>query len=60
VLDLSGGEEKELFREDGNYHSRRSAVMDPAVSVTKIGVEILGLNGDENVRGGIFEVRAYE
>lgn len=60
VLDLSNAEERELFREDDNYHSRRSAIMDPAVSVTKIGVEILGLNGDENVRGGIFEVRAYE
>lgn len=61
VLDLStDGEEKELYREGGNYHSRRSAALDPAARVTKIGVEILGLNGDENVRGGIFEVRAYE
>jgi hypothetical protein len=61
VLDLStDGEEKELYREDGNYHSRRSATLDPAARVTKIGVEILELNGDENVRGGIFEVRAYE
>lgn len=61
ILDLSTeGEEKELFREDENHHSRRSAPLDPAVSITKLGVEILALNGEENVKGGIFEVRAYE
>jgi hypothetical protein len=62
VLDLSrDGEERELFREEGNYLSRRVAEIEPSVLVTKIGVEILGLNGDaKNIQGGIFEIRAYE
>ncbi|KAL1898456.1 hypothetical protein Sste5346_003359 [Sporothrix stenoceras] len=59
LLDLSGAEEKELFVEDGNHLSRREAVLDAAVNVTSLGVEILELQGDENVHGGIFEVRAY-
>lgn len=62
VLDLSGaGEEVELYRETDNYHSRREIHIDPSVPSSAIGVEILGLNGNEqHVRGGIFEVRAYE
>jgi hypothetical protein len=61
VLDLSReGEEKELFSEDGNHLSRRVAEMEPSVVVSKIGVEVLVLNGDAHTRGGIFEIRAYE
>lgn len=61
LLDLSrDGEERELFREEDNYQSRRSARLDPAERLSKMGVEILSLNGDENVQGGIFEIRVYE
>lgn len=58
-LFIDGGE-KELFREDGNYYFRCFVILDFVVYVIKIGVEILGLNGDENVFGGIFEVCVYE
>ena len=61
IADLSQqGEEQELFVEDGNHLSRREAEIEPVNPVTKIGVEILEINGDQNVFGGIFEVRAYE
>lgn len=61
LVDLSDdGEQRELFVEDDNYQSRRVASLDEVQRVDKIGIEILEVNGDENVRGGIFEVRAYE
>lgn len=61
VLDLSNeGHEVELYAEDDNHHSRREIQIEPTALVRKIGVEILELNGDENVLGGIFEIRAYE
>ena len=61
IVDLSKeGAETELYTEDDNHLSRREAHIEPSESVTKIGVEILELNGDKNVLGGIFEVRAYE
>ncbi|ERT02422.1 fumarate reductase/succinate dehydrogenase flavoprotein domain-containing protein [Sporothrix schenckii 1099-18] len=60
LLDLSvPDDERELFVEDGNHLSRREVVLDAAVSTTALGVEILELNGDDNVLGGLFEVRAY-
>ena len=61
LLDLSiEGSENELFLQAGNYQSRVVARFDPRRAVSCIGIEILELNGDENTRGGIFEVRAYE
>ncbi|VUC29510.1 unnamed protein product [Clonostachys rosea] len=61
VLDLShDGEEKELFHEESNHLSRRVAEFDPPERLTMIGVEILALNGDSHVNGGIFEIRAYD
>ncbi|KAH8684117.1 FAD dependent oxidoreductase-domain-containing protein [Ilyonectria robusta] len=61
IVDLSHqGAETELFLEDNNYLSRREALLESDVFVSKIGVEILELNGGEHVLGGIFEVRAYE
>ncbi|KAH6876337.1 FAD dependent oxidoreductase-domain-containing protein [Thelonectria olida] len=61
IVDLShDGEETELFLEDENHLSRREAHIESGAGVTKVGVEILELNGGENVLGGIFEVRAYE
>lgn len=61
IVDLSQqGAEAELFLEDNNYLSRREALLEPDVLVSKIGVEVLELNGGEQVLGGIFEVRAYE
>ncbi|KAL6408974.1 hypothetical protein AUP68_07924 [Ilyonectria robusta] len=61
IVDLSHqGTETELFLEDNNYLSRREALLESDVFVSKIGVEILELNGGEHVLGGIFEVRAYE
>ncbi|CAK7200452.1 hypothetical protein SEUCBS139899_003147 [Sporothrix eucalyptigena] len=60
LLDLSGGEEKELFVEDNNHLSRREAVLETPVLTTALGIEILELNGDDqHVQGGIFEMRAY-
>lgn len=58
LLDLSGEMEEELFVEDDNHHSRRVASIN--ATVTRLGVEILELNGGEHVQGGIFEVRAYQ
>ncbi|KAF7558069.1 hypothetical protein G7046_g5872 [Stylonectria norvegica] len=61
IVDLSReGEERELYAADENHLSRREAQIEPSSSVTSIGVEILEVNGDANVLGGIFEVRAYE
>ena len=61
LLDLSNdSQELELFCEDENHHSRRIATLEPSMRVSKLGVEILEVNGDDNVFGGIFEVRAYE
>ncbi|KIL94313.1 hypothetical protein FAVG1_02876 [Fusarium avenaceum] len=59
LLDLST-EEKEIYVEDDNHHSRREVRLESGRSVKELGVEILELNGDENVFGGIFEVRVYE
>ena len=53
------GSETELFHEDNNHQSRRVATMTAPTRVTSIAVEVLALNGDSNVEGGIFEVRAY-
>lgn len=60
LIDLSDDGEQEMFIEDDNYQSRRTASIDPPRRVSKIGLEILEVNGDENVQGGIFEVRIYE
>lgn len=54
------GVETEIYREDDNYQSRRVADINPPVRTSKIGVEILALNGDENIQGGVFDIRAYE
>lgn len=60
LLDLSNGGEEEIFHENENYQSRRVASLDPPRRLEALGVEILALNGDADVLGGIFEVRAYE
>lgn len=60
LIDLSDDGEQEMFIEDDNYQSRRTASIDPPRRVSKVGLEILEVNGDENVQGGIFEVRIYE
>ena len=61
VLDLSReGVEVELFCEDNNHLSRRIAAIHPARSIDRFSVEILEVNGDDDVLGGIFEIRAYE
>ncbi|KIW30359.1 uncharacterized protein PV07_06109 [Cladophialophora immunda] len=54
-----------LYEEDDNHVTRREITLvkdrESAGPLTSaIGIEILALNGGENVRGGIFEVRAYE
>ncbi|WZH46651.1 uncharacterized protein QYS62_007741 [Fusarium acuminatum] len=59
LLDLSADEE-EIYLEDDNHHSRREVELESGRSVKELGVEILELNGDETVFGGIFEVRVYE
>nr|AAO64249.1 unknown [Fusarium sporotrichioides] len=59
LLDLSQGEQ-ELYIEYENHMSRREVVLDSSRKVTDLGVEMLELNGGENVLGGIFEVRVYE
>ncbi|KIW84271.1 hypothetical protein Z517_03521 [Fonsecaea pedrosoi CBS 271.37] len=69
VVDLArldaDGQPSTLYQEDDNHVTRREIafVEDGANAgplTSAIGVEILALNGDENVYGGIFEVRAYE
>jgi hypothetical protein len=59
LLDLSADEE-EIYLEDDNHHSRREVELESGRSVKELGVEILELNGDETVFGGIFEVRVNE
>lgn len=59
LLDVSDGKETVLFTEDDNHHSRQEVILDAAVVTDKLAVEILELHGDENIQGGIFEVRAY-
>lgn len=59
LLDLSDGG-KELYCEDENHMSRREVTLDSRVRVKELGVEILEINGDGNILGGIFEVRVYE
>ncbi|KAJ4245828.1 hypothetical protein NW762_013952 [Fusarium torreyae] len=58
LLDLSN--EEELYTEADNHLSRREAVLESTRMIKELGVEILEVNGDENVLGGIFEVRVYE
>jgi hypothetical protein len=59
LLDLSEGEQ-ELYIEDENHMSRREVTLGSHRKVTELGVEVLELNGDASILGGIFEVRVYE
>jgi hypothetical protein len=63
ILDLdkrdSNGEPKVLYHEADNHAARREIILPYVAHTSTLGIRILAYQGENVVRGGVFEVRAY-